>query len=197
MGTYILTWYQPYQLVKITNISGTICSHYQRPMTRLKLPTFQESSSSPSSGSDDTVKITDVSEPNLSPSSGMMIWLKNYRRFGDHFRHHHQSFMIWLKITEVSETNCPHHLVPETSVIFSQLTRLLPRDDSINFSRCEIFSFLILRLMSVEQLMEWELVGRTEVLWENLPQCHAVHHKSYMTLPEIDESLKLTHISSW
>jgi hypothetical protein len=35
--------------------------------------------------------------------------------------------------------------------------------------------------MNVEQSLEWELTGKTEVLGENLPQCHFVHHKSHMT----------------
>jgi hypothetical protein len=36
-------------------------------------------------------------------------------------------------------------------------------------------------MMSVEQSVEWELVGETEVLGENLQQCHFVHHKSHIT----------------
>jgi hypothetical protein len=34
--------------------------------------------------------------------------------------------------------------------------------------------------MSVKQMMELELAGETEVLGENLPQCHFVHHKFHM-----------------
>jgi hypothetical protein len=34
-------------------------------------------------------------------------------------------------------------------------------------------------MMNVEQLMEWELSGETEVSGENLPQCHVVHHNLF------------------
>jgi hypothetical protein len=36
-------------------------------------------------------------------------------------------------------------------------------------------------MMNVEQSAERELAGQTEVLEENLPQCHFVDHKSHMT----------------
>jgi hypothetical protein len=41
-------------------------------------------------------------------------------------------------------------------------------------------------MMSVEWSVEWELAGETEVLGENLSQCHFVHHKSRMTWPGIE-----------
>jgi hypothetical protein len=41
-------------------------------------------------------------------------------------------------------------------------------------------------VMSVEQSVEWELAGETEVLGENLAHFHIFHHKSHNTWPGIE-----------
>jgi hypothetical protein len=46
-------------------------------------------------------------------------------------------------------------------------------------------------MMNVEQSVESELAGETEVLGENLPQCHYVHYKSHMTWPGLEPGLTL------
>jgi hypothetical protein len=40
---------------------------------------------------------------------------------------------------------------------------------------------MMMMMMNVKQSVEWELAGETEVLGENLPQRHFIHHKSHMT----------------
>jgi hypothetical protein len=40
--------------------------------------------------------------------------------------------------------------------------------------------------MNMQQLVEWKLTEETEVLRENLSQCHPFHHKSHMTWPGIE-----------
>jgi hypothetical protein len=50
--------------------------------------------------------------------------------------------------------------------------------------------------MIVEQLVERELAGETEVLRENLPQCHFLHQKSPMTWPGLEHRKPATnHLS--
>jgi hypothetical protein len=48
--------------------------------------------------------------------------------------------------------------------------------------------------MSVEQSVEWELTGETEVLGGNLPQCNFVHHKFHMTWPGIKSISEVKYV---
>jgi hypothetical protein len=41
-------------------------------------------------------------------------------------------------------------------------------------------------MVTVEQLVERELAGDTEVLGEHLPQCHFVHHEFHMSRPGLE-----------
>jgi hypothetical protein len=39
-------------------------------------------------------------------------------------------------------------------------------------------------IMMMGNLVEWRLAGETEVLGENLPQSHFVHHKFHLPYPD-------------
>jgi hypothetical protein len=43
-------------------------------------------------------------------------------------------------------------------------------------------------IVRMENLVEW-MAGETEVLGENLPRRHFVHHKSHLTRPRIEPGL--------
>jgi hypothetical protein len=52
-------------------------------------------------------------------------------------------------------------------------------------------------MMIVDQSVEWELARETEVLGENLPQCHLVYRESHMTRPGLEPGPPATNRLSY
>jgi hypothetical protein len=52
-------------------------------------------------------------------------------------------------------------------------------------------------IMMMENLVKWRLAGETEVLGENPPQRHFVHHKSHLTIPRIEPGPPRWEASDW
>jgi hypothetical protein len=53
-------------------------------------------------------------------------------------------------------------------------------------------------MMGVEQSVEWEFARETEVLGENLLQCHFVHHESHMTWARTqDAAVGSRRLTAW
>jgi hypothetical protein len=46
-------------------------------------------------------------------------------------------------------------------------------------------------IMMMGHLVEWWLTGETEVLGENLPQCHFVHHKCHIMCPSANRAAEV------
>jgi hypothetical protein len=49
-----------------------------------------------------------------------------------------------------------------------------------------LYQLQMTMMVIVEQLVEWRLGGKNELLGENLPQGHVGHHKSHMAWPGLE-----------
>jgi hypothetical protein len=92
----------------------------------------------------------------------------------------------WSLIIKETSSNKLDNLPPERYLSTSCCLFLRMTWDRVHLACWPPFGLLFLpRMMSVEQSVEWFSRG-TEVLKENLPHCHFVHHKFHMTWPGLE-----------
>jgi hypothetical protein len=56
---------------------------------------------------------------------------------------------------------------------------------------------MMMMMMNVEQSVEWELAGETEVLEENAPQCYFVYHKSLTWARTVGAAVGSRRLTAW
>jgi hypothetical protein len=77
-------------------------------------------------------------------------------------------------------------IVLQFVVLFSLISLGGVRLSTLGTSSINCVLYQLHNMMSVQQSVEWELAGVTEILGENLHHCHFVHHKSHMIWSELE-----------